>query len=342
MDTRLKQLTSLTDPITNSILAERVRLLDDRIYIDCPYPVHPSLGNHYLLLKEMIHQSGLAMDDITFQLKAPQPPVKDDKPTPLLGNIIAVGSGKGGVGKSTVSSGIAKALHALGARVGLLDGDIYGANQDILMGLVHDTRTRINAKKEFIPFDVDGLSLMTFAGVTGSDIPVVWRGPMISNAFQQMMTNTEWPQLDYLIVDMPPGTGDIQLTLFQQFAVTGALLVTTPQRMAVEEVKKTLSMTEKLGIHCLGIVENMNSFLCNNCNTKHAIFGDRTQALIESKGLNQLGSLPIDIDLHGDAGELLFDLATAHSQECVSIAERMTASLARHQVSQRGSVIATG
>lgn len=345
MQAIIKQLTLLEDPAIGKNLAERVQQEGDAVCIHCPYVVDERFGDNHHRLAQVIEAAGIDMGNIKFRFIAPRPPNKPEsksKQYPVLGNIIAVGSGKGGVGKSTVSSGIARSLSTLGARVGILDGDIYGANQDILMGLPENSRTKVNANKDFIPFDVDGIALMSFAGVAGADVPVVWRGPMIAKALQQMISTTDWPQLDYLIVDLPPGTGDIQLTLFQQTQIAGFVLVTTPQRMAIDEAGKTLSMVEKLGIDRLGAVENMNKFVCSSCTTEHYIFAQGTEQLLEKKQIALLGSLPINTDLHGDRGQFVFDASNAAGQEFISIAEKITVALVKKSIIQRGAVITSG
>ena len=341
----VKRLTLLEDPILGKKLADRVQLEKDSIYINCPYVVDEALGHSHQVLAEAIKAAGIDMRHIKFRFLGATPLNKaesKDKYYPLLGNVIAVGSGKGGVGKSTVSCGIAQALSRLGAKVGILDGDIYGANQDALTGLPEGSKTHTNDDKDFIPFDVGGIALMSFAGIAGADVPIVWRGPMIANALQQMITKTDWPKLDYLIVDLPPGTGDIQLTLFQKVQLAGFLLVTTPQRMAINEASKTLSMTEKLDVDCLGVVENMNKFICSSCSTEHHIFSHGTESLLQKKRVSLLGSLPINMDLYGDRGQLVLDAESPSGKEFISIAEKLSVALARKAINERGSVIASG
>ena len=232
-------------------------------------------------------------------------------PTPQAGpekvagvdRIIAVGSGKGGVGKSTVSANLAVALARAGRRVGLLDADIYGPSQPRMMGV--SQRPGSPDGKTIIPLRAHGVTLMSMGLMVDPDKAVVWRGPMLMGALQQMLGQVEWGRLDVLIVDLPPGTGDVQLTLCQRTELTGAIVVSTPQDVALIDARKALDMFRTLKTPVLGLIENMSTFICPNCGHEAHIFGhggveDEAQRL----GLPFLGRLPIDLDtrLSGDAG----------------------------------------
>ncbi len=187
-------------------------------------------------------------------------------------HVIAVASGKGGVGKSTVSVNLAVALAAGGARVGLLDADIYGPSQGALLGLPEDARPAV--QDELLqPLEAHGVRCMSMSFVTSANTPAIWRGPMASGALQQLLTQTHWGELDYLIVDMPPGTGDIQLTLAQRVPLAGAVIVTTPQDIALLDARKGIEMFRKVEVPVLGIVENMSTHVCTHCGHEEPVFG---------------------------------------------------------------------
>ena len=193
------------------------------------------------------------------------------KPMSNVKNIIAVASGKGGVGKSTTAVNLALALAAEGATVGMLDADIYGPSQPMMLGISGQPKTLDGKSME--PMENHGLQVSSIGFMIDPDEPMVWRGPMVTQALQQLLDQTNWRDLDYLIVDMPPGTGDIQLTLSQKVPVTGAVIVTTPQDIALLDARKGLKMFEKVGIPILGIVENMSTHICSNCGHAEEIFG---------------------------------------------------------------------
>ncbi|MBB1162336.1 iron-sulfur cluster carrier protein ApbC [Aquariibacter albus] len=222
---------------------------------------------------------------------------------PGVKNIVAVASGKGGVGKSTTAVNLALALAAEGARVGLLDADIYGPSLPMMMGLT--ARPESADGKTMEPLANHGLQLMSIGFLVEADNPMVWRGPMATQALEQMLRQTNWQELDYLIVDMPPGTGDIQLTLSQRVPVTGAVIVTTPQDIALLDARKGLKMFEKVGVPILGVVENMAVYCCPNCGHTEAIFGaDGGKHMAAEYGVAHLGSLPLNRSIReqADAG----------------------------------------
>ena len=196
------------------------------------------------------------------------------KPLDGVSNVVAVASGKGGVGKSTMAVNLALALAADGANVGILDADIYGPSQPLMLGLVGE-RPLSEDGKTMQPLHAHGLSVMSIGFLIDPDQPMVWRGPMVTSALNQLLRQTRWEDLDYLIVDMPPGTGDIQLTLSQQVPVSGAVIVTTPQDIALADACKGLQMFRKVSVPVLGVIENMSTHICSQCGHEDAVFGSR-------------------------------------------------------------------
>jgi ATP-binding protein involved in chromosome partitioning len=222
---------------------------------------------------------------------------------PTIKNVIAVASGKGGVGKSTTAVNLALALAAEGARVGILDADIYGPSQPMMMGI--EGRPESSDGKSMEPMENYGVQVMSIGFLVDTDNPMIWRGPMATQALEQLLRQTNWNDLDYLIVDMPPGTGDIQLTLSQRVPLTGAVIVTTPQDIALLDAKKGLKMFEKVGVPILGIVENMSVYVCPNCQHTEHIFGaDGGKKMAAQYGVDYLGALPLNLSIReqADAG----------------------------------------
>lgn len=221
----------------------------------------------------------------------------------LLGgvkNVIAVASGKGGVGKSTTAVNLALALAAEGANVGLLDADIYGPSQQVMMGL--SGKPLSPDGKTIEPMVNHGIQVMSIGVLIDVDTPMVWRGPMVTQALEQLLRDTKWTDLDYLVVDLPPGTGDIQLTLSQKVPLTGAVIVTTPQDIALIDARKGLKMFEKVGVPILGVVENMSTHICSNCGHEEHIFGEGGAARMgKDYKVDVLGSLPLDIKIRENA-----------------------------------------
>jgi len=218
-------------------------------------------------------------------------------------NIIAIASAKGGVGKSTVAANLALALQADGASVGLLDADIYGPSQPRLMGIEGKAQARDG--KTLLPMAAHGMQTMSMGYLIDKDSPAILRGPMVTSALQQMLFQTAWDDLDYLIIDLPPGTGDIQLTLAQKIPVSGAVVVTTPQDLSLIDARKGVEMFNKVNVPVLGIVENMSTHICSKCGHEEAIFGARGgQRLADEYEVGLLGELPLDIAIreHSDAG----------------------------------------
>ncbi len=216
------------------------------------------------------------------------------KPLPGVKNIIAVASGKGGVGKSTVAVNLALALVQDGARVGMLDADIYGPSQPRMLGLKGRPSTKDG--KRIIPMVGHGIQCMSVGFLVDEETPMVWRGPMVTQALMQLIGDTDWEALDYLVVDMPPGTGDIQLTLSQRVPVSGAVIVTTPQEIALLDARKGLKMFQKVEVGILGIVENMSTHVCSQCGHEEHIFGaGGGERLAAQYGVPFLGSLPLEL-----------------------------------------------
>jgi len=219
---------------------------------------------------------------------------------PGVKNIIAVASGKGGVGKSTTAVNLALALAAEGATVGILDADIYGPSQPTMLGITGKPESKDG--KSIEPMERHGLQAMSIGFLIDAETPMVWRGPMVTQALQQLLTETKWRDLDYLVVDLPPGTGDIQLTLAQQVPVTGAVIVTTPQDIALLDARKGLKMFQKVNIPILGIVENMSTHVCSNCGHEEHIFGEGGGARMgRDYEVDLLGELPLDIRIRQEA-----------------------------------------
>jgi ATP-binding protein involved in chromosome partitioning len=222
---------------------------------------------------------------------------------PGVKNIIAVASGKGGVGKSTTAVNLALALAAEGAQVGMLDADIYGPSQPMMLGITG--RPESIEENTIEPMEGYGLQASSIGFLIDDDAPMVWRGPMVTSALEQLLRQTRWRDLDYLIVDMPPGTGDIQLTLAQKVPVTGAVIVTTPQDIALLDARKGLKMFEKVGVPIVGIIENMSTYVCPNCGHEEHVFGmGGGQKMCQEYGADFLGSLPLNLSIReqADAG----------------------------------------
>lgn len=253
------------------------------------------------------------------------------KPLPNVKNIIAIASGKGGVGKSTTSVNLALALVAEGARVGVLDADIYGPSIPTMLGLSGKPESLDG--KSFQPKVSFGVQTSSIGYLVDPDQPMIWRGPMVTGALQQLLTQTNWDDIDYLIIDLPPGTGDIQLTLAQQIPVSGAVIVTTPQDIALIDAQRGLGMFEKVNVPILGLVENMSIHICSNCGHEEAIFGQGGGLAMASKNkVELLGSLPLDINIrqNADSGRptLVADPDGRPAQIYKAIARKMAAKLA--------------
>lgn len=229
---------------------------------------------------------------------------KNISPLPNIKNIIAVASGKGGVGKSTTSVNLALALQQEGARVGLLDADIYGPSIPTMLNI--QEKPQSNDGKSMQPLEAYGLQVMSIGALIEEDSPMIWRGPIVTQTLTQLLNETNWDDLDYLVIDLPPGTGDVQLTLSQQIPVTGAIIVTTPQQVSLIDAKKGLKMFEKVEIPVLGIIENMSTHICSNCGHEEAIFGAHGgKEMAKQYNVDFLGALPLNkrIREEADAGK---------------------------------------
>ncbi|WP_243040024.1 iron-sulfur cluster carrier protein ApbC [Dyella sedimenti] len=300
-------LGELQDPHTGAPLAEAVRAVGvdgGRVSVDIQlgYPAAGVLGEltararQALEADPSIDAASVSVGSRIYAHKvqgalAPLPGVK---------NIIAVASGKGGVGKSTVSANLALALAAEGARVGVLDADIYGPSQPRMLGI--SGRPESPDGKSIIPMQAHGLQAMSIGFLVDEETPMIWRGPMVTQAMMQLLNDSRWEQLDYLIVDLPPGTGDIQLTLAQKVPVAGAVIVTTPQDIALLDARKALKMFEKVEVPVLGVVENMATHVCSACGHEEHIFGEGGGMRMAGQyGVAYLGSLPLDIRIREQA-----------------------------------------
>ena len=253
------------------------------------------------------------------------------KPNANIKNIIAVASGKGGVGKSTTAVNLALALIAEGAKVGILDADIYGPSIPTMLGLSGYPDSVDN--KTMVPKMAYGLQSMSIGYLINADQPLIWRGPMATNMLQQLLRDTNWVEIDYLIIDLPPGTGDIQLTLAQQIPVSGAIIVTTPQDIALIDAQRGLSMFEKVNVPVLGVIENMGMHICSECGHTEAIFGEGGGIAMSKKNkVELLGSLPLDIAIrqNADSGKpsLVAEPSGKTSEIYKEIARKATANLA--------------
>ena len=284
-------LEAFPDPVLGTTWGElgavrRAARLDDRWHAEVclGYPVD-GLQDEYASAA-----AAWVEDDLVLDLTFRAPTVKG---IPGAKNIIAVASGKGGVGKSTAAVNLALALDRIGARVGLLDADIYGPSQGIMLGIPHGRRPEVRDER-FVPMKAHGIEAMSMSMLVTDRTPMVWRGPMVSGALQQLLNQSAWSDLDYLVVDMPPGTGDIQLTLSQAVPVGGAVIVTTPQEIALADARKGIEMFSKVNIPILGIVENMSFFICDDCGTRHALFGSGGGERVAAEyGTELLGVFPL-------------------------------------------------
>lgn len=280
---------------------------------------------------------GITAARVGLQVQAPPPrrtaTARDSSLIPEVEHVVAVASGKGGVGKSTVSANLAIRLAQLGFRVGLLDADIYGPSVPTMFGINERPRTD---GQNLQPFEKYGIKLMSLGFVVEMDTPVIWRGPMVMKALEQLLGQVEWGALDYLIVDLPPGTGDAQLTLTQKVPISAAVIVTTPQDVALIDARKGLAMFRKVNVPVVGIIENMSGFVCPLCGETSHIFkqggGERTADVV---GCPFLGSIPLDpaIVVGGDAGQPIVVAQTEgpHAEAFRHIAEAVTTEVQRRQ-----------
>ncbi len=256
------------------------------------------------LVEESLSKAGINYSNISIKSKIASYAVQGGvKALPGVKNIIAVASGKGGVGKSTTAVNLALSLQSEGARVAILDADIYGPSQPRMLG-AKELRPQESEGGNMKPVIAHGLQSMSIGFLVDESSPMVWRGPMVTQALEQLLKNTEWDNVDYMIVDLPPGTGDTQLTLSQKIPVSGAVIVTTPQDIALIDAQKGLAMFEKVNIPILGIIENMSIHICSNCNHAEEIFGHGGgERMASDSNTNFLGALPLQLDIRTDVDD---------------------------------------
>jgi ATP-binding protein involved in chromosome partitioning len=333
-------LTTFIDPnletdLVSAKSVKKISIEDNNVSvaIELGYPAKSYLAT----LKSQLEQhlatlDGIGNIEVTVTVNIAAHSVqKTLKPLSNIKNIIAVASGKGGVGKSTTSVNLALALAAEGAKVGILDADIYGPSIPTMLGLSGKPDT-IDGKM-MLPKVSFGIQTISIGYLIDPDQPMIWRGPMVTGALQQLLTQTRWSDLDYLIIDLPPGTGDIQLTLAQQIPVSGAVIVTTPQDIALIDAQRGLGMFEKVNVPILGLVENMSIHICSQCGHEEAIFGHGGgDAMASKNNVALLGSLPLDIAIRqfADTGRptVVADPEGRPAQIYKAIARKMAAKLA--------------
>lgn len=275
-------------------LGARVRSAGSQVSVTLGYPAAGIRAELAAKLKAHLNS-----DDVELELRFSAPAGRGFD---QVKHVVAVASGKGGVGKSTTAVNLALALDRDGAKVGLLDADIYGPSQGMMLGVEPGRKPEIKDEKSFVPIKAHGLKTMSMSYLVDENTPMVWRGPMATGALQQLLLQTHWEELDYLIVDMPPGTGDIQLTLSQKVPVSGVVIVTTPQDIALLDAKKGIEMFRKVDIPVLGIVENMSLYVCPKCGELSHLFGaGGGERVAKEFGVPLLGELPLDAQIRVDA-----------------------------------------
>ena len=332
-------LEGLPEPISGLLLAPpgahwevRVAGGECRVGLSLGWPGAGSAAALRARVETVVVAQGLALADFRVGSRIAAHAVQPGlSPLPRVRNVIAVGSGKGGVGKSTTAVNLALALQRLGARVGILDADVYGPSVPAMLGL--SGRPESPDDKSIEPLRAFGVEAMSIGLLVDQDTPMIWRGPMATSALTQLFADTRWGDLDYLLVDLPPGTGDIQLTLAQKIPVAGAVIVTTPQEIATLDARKALKMFEKVKVPVLGIVENMAVHVCSNCGHAEHLFGQGGgEAMAAQYGVPLLGSLPLDLRIReqGDAGTPVVAAApdSAPAQAYLATAQAMAAQLA--------------
>jgi len=304
-------LKEYTDPYLGTDLVSAksvkdVRITDGRVEVEVElgFPMGGYKEQLVSLLQPHIAAiSGVTNVDIDVTAKIiPHSVQTGVKPLPNVKNIIAVASGKGGVGKSTTSVNLALALAAEGANVAVLDADIYGPNQPRMLGISAKPVSQDGRSME--PLVNHGVQSMSVGYLVDDETPMIWRGPMVTKALEQLLHETNWRDVDYMVIDLPPGTGDIQLTLAQRIPVSGAVIVTTPQDISLLDARKALRMFQQVKVAVLGIIENMSTHICSQCGHEEHIFGaGGGQRMAEEYGVDLLGSLPLDITIRSNADE---------------------------------------
>ena len=270
----------------------------------------------------------------------PQQPPK--LPIPGVKNLVAVASGKGGVGKTTVAVNLSLALKRLGNTVGLLDADVYGPNVPIMLGT--DEQPQALSEREILPVEAQGIKMISMGLLNPGDKPMIWRGPMLHSVMQQFLRSVQWGELDYLIIDLPPGTGDVQLSLIQLVPVTGAVLVTTPSTVALADVRKAMEMFRQVNVDILGVVENMSFFSCPHCQGRIDVFGHgEGRRIAETYGVPLLGEIEIDpqIRIGGDTGKpvALLGPDAPGAKSIYAMAHALAARLDAKPAAARSSVV---
>lgn len=335
----------LKDSLLKVARLDELEITDDSIGLTLTLQYPCANGQEQLrqLVQEALHELAPGTElFITINTDIAAAPRRSDEPgLAEVKNIIAVASGKGGVGKSTTAVNLALALAAEGARVGILDADIYGPSLGKMLGVEDGERPEVeevNGQQFFTPINALGLKANSMAFLVTEQTPVVWRGPMASGALLQLLNQTQWGELDYLVVDMPPGTGDIQLTLSQKVPVTGSVIVTTPQDLALLDARKGIEMFKKVDVPVLGVVENMAVHVCSNCGHVEHLFGEGGgKRMTDEYDTNLLGTLPLSLSIrqHADAG-----LPTVAAYRGESVAESAEAQLYLAMARRTGAQLA--
>src|SRR5438128_1525919 len=309
----LSALKDLKDPSSGRTMSElgyfkHPEMLEGggvRVRVELPTPASPHKARIEEAVRAMLSPLQLARVEVAFGANVRPSPGKQNNPNdlvPSVKNVVLVGSGKGGVGKSTISANVAVALAQLGCRVGLLDADIYGPSIPLMMGL-YGSRPNSPDGKIVEPLTAHGVKVISIGFFVDPDQAMIWRGPMLHGALVQLLRDVRWGDLDYLILDLPPGTGDIQLTIAQQVAVSGAVVVTTPQDVALSDAIKAKTMFDKVSIPVLGFVENMSGFVCPHCGQEPDIFSKGgAEAAARKLAVPFLGRVAINLALRTDAG----------------------------------------
>ena len=320
---------------SKSVKNVKVSGADVSLDIELGYPGKSQFEPVRLSVVKALKAAGAANATVSVRSKVvPHAVQRGVKLIPGIKNIVAVASGKGGVGKSTTAVNLALALAAEGASVGMLDADIYGPSQPTMLGIAG--RPESKDGKSLEPMEGHGLQAISIGFLIDVDTPMVWRGPMVTQALEQLLKDTRWRDLDYLVVDLPPGTGDIQLTLAQKVPVTGAVIVTTPQDIALIDARKGLKMFEKVGIPILGLIENMSTHICPQCGHESHIFGSGgADRMCKDYGTELLGALPLDMAIReqADSGKptVVSDPDGPVAQTYKRIARRVAVKIAESQ-----------
>ncbi len=333
------ELAAIDRPLSKVGRVLDVTISDDKVCakIELGIPARSALDSiRAQITAELSAHAGVASAEVELATRITAHSVQSNlKPIPGIKNIIAIASGKGGVGKSTVAANIALALAAEGASVGVLDADIYGPSQPQMLGLSGERPTSEDGKT-MAPLIGHGLQVMSIGFLVDPDQPMIWRGPMVTSALNQLINQTQWQDLDYLIVDMPPGTGDVQLTLSQQVPVSGAVIVTTPQNIATLDARKGLAMFQKVKIPVLGVIENMSTHICSSCGHEEAIFGaGGAEQMVTDFDIPLLGQLPLDARIREQTDGGTPTVISDPDSEAAIVYRNMAIRVAAAQAAQR-------